>query len=296
MRLRGNTLAALPFLLPALLLIAVVVLYPLLATMYLSLTDATRTQAGSFTGLGQYARLLGDAQYWRALAFTCIFAAVTVAIELAVGLAVAGLLIPATPGRGVARLLLLLPWAVPTIVAGRIWEWLFNYQHGLINALITTLLGVGARVDWLGSLPAVYFSLGIADVWKTTPYVIFLSLAALLGLDRDVLAAARLDGASPRVIVWRIVLPLIGPALLVIAAFRVIDAFRVFDLIYILSHGAPGGATTSVSLLAYQQLFVAGDIGYASAIACASFLLFVALAVWYLRLFRRTRSFRAGAP
>ncbi|HES58675.1 MAG TPA: sugar ABC transporter permease, partial [Firmicutes bacterium] len=219
----------------------------------------------------------------------------TVGAELVLGVSVAALLARQFAGRGVVRLLLLLPWAVPTVVAGKMWEWLFNYDAGLLNTVLARLAGEAARVDWLGSLPAAYISLGVADVWKTTPYVIFLSLAALIGLDPDIIAAARLDGASPRRIVLNIVLPMIAPALLVIAAFRMIDAFRVFDLIYVLTGGSPGGATTSVSLLAYQKLFVTGEYAYAAAVSTISFLLFLVLAVGYLRMYRQARSFRGGA-
>ena len=294
MRERMGTAAALPYLAPALVVVGLVVLLPLVATVGLSFTDAARGSAGHFAGLAQYAKLAGDAGFWRALVFTTLFAVGTVAVEVALGLAVAGALVPAFRGRGWVRVLLLLPWALPTVVAGRIWEWLFHYQYGVFNLLLAGAFGEGARVDWLGSIPTVYFSLGIADIWKTTPYVIILALAALLTLDGEVMAAARLDGARGGFIVRKVVLPLIAPALLIVAAFRLVDAFRVFDLIYVLTGGGPGGSTVSVSLYAYQQLFAVGDFAYAAAVATASFAIFLLLALAYVVVYQRSRAFRGG--
>jgi multiple sugar transport system permease protein len=288
-------LDALPWLLPALAVIAAIVVVPLLATVGLSFTDAVRGAPGRLAGLAQYARLAHDPAFGRALLFTLLFAICTVATEMALGLGVAALLAQRFAGRGLARVLLLLPWAVPTVVAGRVWQWMFDYRSGLLNTLAAALGGPGARIDWLGSLPAAYLSLGLADVWKTTPYVIILALAALLALDPDVVSAARLDGARAWLLVRRVALPLIAPALLIIAAFRLVDAFRVFDLVYVLTGGGPGGSTTSVSLYAYQQLFVTGEQAYSAAIAVASFGALLLLALPYLAWYRRARAFRGGA-
>ena len=187
------------------------------------------------------------------------------------------------PFRGRALLygVILLPWAVPTAVSARMWEWMYNTEIGVLNHIL------GAEVNWLRS-PAWALNAAVAmDVWKSTPFVALLLLAGLQGIPRELYHAAALDGASRWTVLWRITLPLLAPVILVALIFRTIDAFRVFDSIYVLTGGGPANSTETLSIYAYKTLFQSLEFGYGSALAVSVFVLVALVALTYLFLLRR---------
>ncbi|RKH15629.1 sugar ABC transporter permease [Corallococcus sp. CA047B] len=264
---------------PAVLVLAVVALYPVLAAIWLSLHRFILVFGERrFTGLENYVYLFGDARFWSALGNTAYFTAVAVTVELLLAVPLALLLNRAFPGRGLLRASVLVPWAIPTVVSARLWAWMFNPDYGLINRLLG-----GADINWLGAPGYALHAAILVDVWKTTPFVALLVLAGLQGIPEDLYKAARVDGAST----WRqfraITVPLLKPALLLAVLFRSLDAFRVFDAIYVLTEGGPANTTETLSIYAYKTLMRSGDFGYGSALSVATFLCVVLLAVVWLR-------------
>ena len=268
---------------PAAALLALVTLYPLAHVLWLSLERRSLLDPAppAFAGLDNYLRLAADERFWNALGNTLYFVVVSVSLELVLGLAFA--LAVQRPFRGRALLygVILLPWAVPTAVSARMWEWMYDAEIGVLNYVL------GAEVNWLGSPAWALNAAVLMDVWKSTPFVALLLVAGLQGIPRELYHAAALDGASRWTVLRRITLPLLAPVILVALIFRTIDAFRVFDSIYVLTGGGPANSTETLSIYAYKTLFQSLEFGYGSALAVSVFVLVALVAAAYLFLLRR---------
>jgi multiple sugar transport system permease protein len=271
------------YLAPGAFLLAIVTVYPLGHVVWLSLERRSLLDPAPprFTGLDNYIRLAGDERFWNALGNTLYFVAVSVSLELVLGLAFA--LAVQRPFRGRAALygIILLPWAVPTAVSARMWEWMYNSDIGVLNHLL------GAQVNWLGSPAWALNSAILMDVWKSTPFVALLLVAGLQAIPRDLYRAAAVDGASRWTVLLRITLPLLAPVILVALIFRTIDAFRVFDSIYVLTGGGPADSTETLSIYAYKVLFQSLEFGYGSALAVSVFVLVAIFGFLYVVLLKR---------
>ncbi|HZR10118.1 MAG TPA: sugar ABC transporter permease [Myxococcales bacterium] len=262
---------------PAFVVLAGVAVAPVLAAVWLSLHRSILVfHEHRFVGLGNFQFLLSDGRFWSALGTTAYFTAVAVGIELLLGLPLALLL---QNSGGLFRAALLLPWAVPTAISARLWAWLFNPQYGLLHRLLPA-------VDWLGSPRIALHAAILVDVWKTTPFVALLLLAGLQSIPDEVVKAARIDGARPARIFRSITLPLLKPAILLALLFRSLDAFRVFDAIYVLTEGGPGNSTETLSIYAYKTMLRAGDFGYGSTLAVATFLCVACIGLLFGRALR----------
>lgn len=237
----------------------------------------------AFVGLANYRFLLHDARFFSALGNTVYFAVVSLAIELVLGLAIALLLDRATRGRGLLRAAVLVPWAIPTVVSGRMWAWMWNPDYGLIPRLLPV-----HDVDFLGTPGYAMHAAILVDIWKSTPFVALLLLAGLAGIPDELYRAARVDGASPRRTFFAITLPLLGPSLAVTVLFRALDALRVFDAIFVLTGGGPANTTETLSIYAYKTMMRTGDFGYGSTLAVATFALVVLVSTVYLRTIGRS--------
>ena len=277
--LRAN-LGALGFLAPAGLVMALVVAFPAGYVLWLSLTRRGPGQAGEFVGLAHYRDMLADGRFWNALDNTVYFTAVSVALELVLGLAIALLLARVRRHRALLYAVVLVPWAVPTVVSARMWEWLYNTDLGLINHLL------GTPYNWLGDPGLAMHAAIVMDAWKSTPFVVILLLAGLQTIPRDLYHAAAVDGAGPWTVLRHITLPQLLPLILVVLIFRTIDAFRVFDAIYVLTGGGPANTTETLSIYAYKVLFQTLDFGYGSALSVVVFLAVAAVAAVYAALLR----------
>jgi multiple sugar transport system permease protein len=184
-------------------------------------------------------------------------------------------------GRGVLRAVVLVPWAIPTVVTAKMWEWMYNTDFGLLNYLL------GLKVNWLGSTMWAMNAAVFMDVWKTTPFVALLLTAGLQVIPRELYHAARVDGAGPLYMFRKVTLPLLMPIIIVVLLFRTIDAFRVFDAIYVLTGGGPANSTETLSIYAYKVLFQTLQFGYGSAISMVVFLCVGTISVFYVRLLWR---------
>jgi len=280
MRARAARFEAWALMSPALLLLTAVTALPMGYVLWLSLHQRALFRETRFAGLEHYVRLAADERFWNALGNTVYFAAVSVALELAIGLGIALLLVRAGRSRALVYGAVLVPWAIPTVVSARMWEWMYSPELGVLSHI------VGRPVNWLGD-PLLALHAAIAmDVWKSTPFVALLLLAGLQGIPRELRQAAAVDGASAWTAFRRITLPLLAPVILVAAVFRTIDALRVFDAIYVLTGGGPANATETLSIYAYRVLFQMLDFGYGSALAVVVLAITGIAALAYARLLR----------
>lgn len=283
---RARVVSAWLFLAPAMIALAFVALWPLLRTFWLSLTDAglAAPLESRFIGLENYRLLLSDAEWWRSVRNTIIFAAVSVFIETILGLVIALALNVHFRGRGLLRAAMLIPWAMPTVVSAKLWAWMYNDVYGVINALLVGLGLIAAPIAWTADPQYALSAIIIVDVWKSTPFMALLILAALQMLPDELYEAAKVDGVGPLRGFVDITLPLIRPALVVAVVFRLLDAFRVFDLVYVLTGNTR--ETMSMSVFARQQLIEFQDLGYGAAAATAVFFVIAMFTVAFVTLLR----------
>ena len=268
------------FLVPAVTLLATVSLYPILALLWLSMHRRVLPfEIDQFIGVGNYALLLVTSRFWNSVAVTMYFTIISVAIEIILGLVIAILL--SSPFKGVAwvRAAVMLPWAIPTVVTAKMWDWIYQPQVGVLNYALQAMHVTTAPIHWLGSPSLAIHAAIIADVWKTTPFVVILLLAALGMIPRDLYRAAAVDGASRWQAFWHITLPHLKTILVVIVLFRVVDAMRVFDLLYAMTGGGPANTTETLSIYAYKILFQTLQFGYGSALGVVMFLLVVSMSL-----------------
>lgn len=242
-----------------------------------------------FVGLANYAGLLKAPRLWAALGHTLLFVGASVGTELLLGLAAALLLRRLTIGQGFARTSLLLPWAMPTVVAAVVWRYLTNPTSGIIVVLLRGL-GQGDDATVLLARPATAWAvILLTDIWKTTPFIVLILLAGLQAIPPVLYEAAAADGATAWARFRRITLPLLRPAILVALVFRTLQAVKVFDHIYALTGGGPGTATETVAFLAYDALLRELDFGFGSAAAFLVLGLSAGLAALYARLLGASR-------
>lgn len=255
---------------PALLIMAFVTLYPLVSAFVISLRrwDLMRPEAGHpFVGFENYRFLLGDPQFWQSVRVTVIFVVLAVSLEIILGLLIALMLNRPFRGRNLVRMLALLPWAVPSVVNGIMWKWILNPSYGALNGLLYSLGIIDQYVIWLGEPLRALLMVVVADVWKETPFIMLLFLAALQTIPSDLYEAARVDGATRLQQLFRITLPLIRPTLFVALALRTIWALKSFDLIYTLTAGGPSNGTSVIAHYTYLKSFVSLQLGRGAAVA-----------------------------
>ena len=300
---------------PALLLLLLVFAYPIGRAFWLSLFTknlGTNLQP-VFAGVGNYSRMMGDGRFWQSIGNTSIFTAIAVTIELVLGMGVALVLNQTFRGRGLARTIAILPWALPTALIGLTWTWIFNDQYGVLNDILLRLpilewleqLRSGTwnlpkflrwfpillrwifpnsipepPFNWLGDPTLALFATIAADIWKTTSFVAILLLAGLQSIPKDLYEAHAIDGATAWQSFRQITLPLLRPQILIAVLFRFAQSFGVFDLIKVMTEGGPAGATEMVSLYIYATVMRYLDFGYGAALVVVTFLvLIVAVAI-----------------
>ncbi|MBB3425743.1 multiple sugar transport system permease protein [Rhizobium sp. BK312] len=280
-------------LLPAFLSLASVSFYPIVNGVYLSFTNRSLiTQDNDFVGIANYVQLLADPPFWNAWWHTIWFTLISTLLETFIGLAMALILCETFAGRGMIRAAMLVPWAMPTVVTSKMFGWLFDGQHGIINFILLHAGLINQNVNWYGSPDTALTTIILADVWKTTPFMALLLLTGLQTVPKSLIEAARMDGARAWTIFWHIRLPLLMPTLLIAGLFRALDAFRVFDLVYVLTGGGPADSTETLSTLSYKVLFSTLQFGYGSAVSTAMFitegLIAIGFCVFLVRQIRRT--------
>jgi len=277
---------------PAFLLVALVAVAPIAAALWLSLHRRMPVFGiDEFVGAWNYVQLLSDERFWAACWTTLYFTGLSVGAELLLGFALALVLDGLTTGRGGssrwAQVMIVVPWAIPTVVSAQIWAWLYQPDYGLLNYLLQRGGLITQPIDWLADPDWAIHAAVVMDVWKTTPFAALLLLAGLKTVPQDLYAAARIDGAGAWQQFRQITLPLLMPVVVIVLVFRTMDAVRVFDAVYVLTGGGPGNSTETLSIYAYKTLFQTLQFGYGSTLATAMFLVVAALSSVYLVLLRR---------
>ena len=267
------------FIFPAILLLSVVTIYPIFYVFYLSLHRKLLIfDISRFVGIENYMFLFRDDRFWNALKNTVYFTGISVSLELILGLSIAILLQRSFRLKGLVRALVLIPWAIPTVVSAKMWEWIYNTDFGILNFII------GSKINWLGTPFLALNAAVFMDVWKTTPFVAILLMAGLQVIPQEMYQAAKVDGAGRWDTFKTITLPLLKPVILVVLLFRTLDAFRIFDAIYVLTGGGPANATETLSIYAYKVLFQTLQFGYGSTLSVVVFLCTGCMSVLYIKL------------
>lgn len=265
---------------PAVIAMLAVTAYPIGYAFVLSLQqiDLRFPEEGGFVGLDNYASVLSSELWWTDLFNTVFLTAVSVSVELVLGMAIALVMHRAIFGRGGVRTAVLIPYGIITVVAAFAWQFAFAPDSGFVNNLPL----IAEDMDWFGDRFSAFAVIIMAEVWKTTPFMALLLLAGLVTIDGQLYEAARVDGASAWQRFTRITLPLMKPAILVALLFRTLDAFRVFDTIFIMTAGAQD--TESVSILGFNQLISRLNLGLGSAVSVLIFVCVLAIAFFYVRV------------
>ena len=296
--MHNKTRTAWLFLSPMLIVLILVALWPLGRTIWFSFTDANINDldAAQFVGLDNYFGEFGlfanpnntdgffSSDWGVSILNTLKFSIVSVTLETLLGLGVAMLLNQDFKGRALVRTAVLVPWAIPTIVSAKMWGWMLHDQFGVINQWLVDLDLISAKIAWTAQPSYALWTVVAVDVWKTTPFMALLILAALQTLPKDCYEAAEVDGVHPLRVFWKVTLPLIKPALMVAVIFRLLDALRVFDLIYVLTSN--NNSTISMSGFVRREMIDNGYLGYGSAASTALFLIIGLCTVAYIKLGR----------
>lgn len=262
---------------PAVVVLAVLTAWPILNLLWMSLNTIEFSRAGAsftFTPAENFRRLAGDQLFRISLWVTVLFVIASVTIEMVLGFLLALVVSGVGRGKGAIRTLMILPILVPPVAIGSMWKLMYNYDFGILNQTLG-LIGLGP-VGWLSNTSLALWSVVIVDVWHWTPLVFLILFAGVEGLPREVIEAARVDGATTWQIVRRIIVPLMAPAIAVAFVFRSILAFKVFDQIFLLTSGGPGTATEVVSLRLYHVFFKENDLGYGALLSVVVILCVVA--------------------
>lgn len=280
---RGERRLGATMLAPSLVVIALVAAYPICYAVWLSLNEYSVITPGlsRFVGLDNYREALGSAQFWEAMETTILFTVISVGLELVIGLGMALVMHRAFRGRALLRAVVLVPWAILTVVTAITWRTIFEPELGFVNTTLSALGLPGGDVVWLGEEGYALAAMILADVWKTAPFMALLLLAGLQGIPDELHDAAKVDGANTWQRFRRITLPLLVPAITVALIFRTLDALRVFDLPYVLTKGANG--TETLSLLAQAELVANRNTGLGSALAVLTFITVMGISFLYIR-------------
>ena len=282
------TTRAWALMLPLLVVMIAVIGWPLVDTVGLSFTDAKLVgTAGHFVGFENYAKMLASANFQRSLIITAMFAVISVAAEMVLGVLAALLLNQDFKGRGVLRALMILPWALPTVVNATLWRLIYNPEYGALNAALTQLGLLDAYRSWLGEPGTALTALIVADCWKNFPLVALIALAALQAVPRDITAASLVDGAGPFTRFRFVIMPYLAGPLMVALVLRTIEAFKVFDIIWVMTRGGPANSTRTLSILVYQEAFSFQRAGSGASLALIVTLFVTVLALAYGALVRK---------
>jgi multiple sugar transport system permease protein len=267
---------------PAMVVIALVAAYPIGYAVWLSLTEYSLRTPGKWrcVGFDNYTEAFGSSEFWDAVKTTFLFTGISVTLELVIGLGMALAMHAAFKGRGLLRTVVLVPWAVLTVVSAITWRTLFEPNLGLVPTILDKV-GIAENVVWLGQEGYALAVMVLADVWKTAPFMALLLLAGLQVIPDDVYDAAKVDGATAWQRFRRITIPLLMPAILVALIFRTLDALRIFDLPFVLTGGTNG--TSTLSLIAQKELTTNNLIGYGSALSVLTFVIVMAVSFIYIR-------------
>jgi N,N'-diacetylchitobiose transport system permease protein len=290
-RLFDNKVLPWLLLVPALITIFGLVIFPLFQTFWLSFQKAgipwLRDGTTEFIGLENYSKIITDPLFRRVLITTGVFGIASVIGTMVVGLLVALLLNQRFRGRGVVAVISLLPWAVPAVAAGTIWQWLFDARYGLINYLLSWLPGVDMiGFAWFNNRWTAFLAIGIVVVWQSYPFVAVSLLAGLQTINPEVIEAAKLDGANAWQRLRYITLPILKPLIIVLIVISTIWDFKIFDQVFVMTGGGPARSTEVIAITTIAEGFGRREFGLGAALAVTLFLILAVITFVYIRMIR----------
>jgi len=272
------------FLLPALLIITAVSIFPFLFSVYLSFQQYNPvriTQPSKFVGLGNFVTILKDPIVWNSLRTTLSFVVFAVSIEFIFGFAIALLFNKEIPGKNIIRGILLIPMVLTPVIVGLIWKYLLNDTFGVINIFSKRL---EINFAWYNSVGTALITMVLIDVWQWTPFIFLILLSGLVSLPMDVYESAKIDGASSWGLFYYLTLPLMKRVILIAIILRSVDAIRIFDKIWVLTRGGPSRATEVLSILIFKEGFLYFNLGYAAALSFFFLAIVVVLSFLFIRI------------
>jgi ABC-type sugar transport system permease subunit len=275
---------------PSFVVVFALILVPIVRALWMSLhrIDLKRPALGQpFIGLDNYVDIFQDPYFWASIGRTLYFMGVSIVLELVFGIAIAILLNQHFRGRGILRALVLIPWALPITIDAIMWKWIFNPTYGALNSLLYQVGLIQEYRTWLSTPWSAMNVVILADVWKVTPVVILLTLAALQTIPPDLYEAAMVDGAHAWGRFWHVTLPLLRPTLAIVLVIRSMDAFKVFDIIYIMTSGGPSDGTKVIAYYTYLEAFSFLRMGRGAALAWVITAIIAVMAFVYIRLVNR---------
>ncbi|HVM57292.1 MAG TPA: sugar ABC transporter permease [Gaiellaceae bacterium] len=268
---------------PALIAVGLVAIYPLGVTIYQSFTNQ-QFLAGitptKWVGLANYRALIHDTAFRQSIVTTVKFTVITVFFEFILGMVIALVVNSNFKGRGVMRAVMLIPWAIPTVICAQMWKWMYDDVFGVVNDLGLRLHLIDHSVAWISEPRTALLSVCVVDIWKTTPFVALLLLAGLQVIPNELYEAADVDGASKLRQFWKITLPLLTPTIFVALIFRSLDALRVFDVFYVFFGNRPD--TQTMAIYDQNMIVTIGNVGYGAAVSVAIFLIIAIFVAIYL--------------
>ncbi|NGQ95961.1 sugar ABC transporter permease [Brevibacillus sp. SYP-B805] len=274
---------------PSVVIVFGIVLYPLFETFLYSLKDLDLSAGslGDYVWLHNYLEILSDGDFWASAGRTAYFAAVSISLELILGTLIALLLNEEIKGKTFLRSIIIIPWAVPTIVNGAMWKWIYHSEYGALNALLTQLHLIDHYHSWLNSPWMAMNMVIIADVWKMTPLVTIFLLASLQLVNKSVYEAAMVDGAGMIRRFFTLTLPYLKPTLLVIIVMRTMETFKVFDIIYAITQGGPANGTMVLTYQAYLKAFSNLQYSQGATISYLIGMMIALLTYGYVKMLKR---------
>ena len=286
---RNEAFFAAVLLLPAVAILALVIFYPLVQALLLSLKDASLLNAtvAPFTGLDNFKQLLGDEVFWTAVKNTLVLTTISIGGSLVLGMSLALVLNENLPFRNIFRGIALIPWVVPGVVVALLTLYMFNSQVGVIDYVLVQLGVTEGFVDWFGSTRNALWAIILANIWNQTPFYMLMILAGLQTVPEDEYDAVKVDGANVLQRFRYVTLPNIRGVLAIVIALQVIWNFNNFDLIWATTEGGPVNATTTLTVHVYRMAFKSLDLGYAAAIGVVMLIALLLFSVFYVRAMER---------
>lgn len=278
---------------PAVVIIFAIVIYPLLNAFYQSFIDSNLAypQLRKFIGIGNYIDVLKDKYFWLSILNTVYFTIFSIILEFLFGFIIALVLNEKFYMKWLVRTLIMIPWAIPPVVNATVWKWILNSEYGSLNSILHSLGIIKEYKIWLSSPFWSLMLVILADVWKYTPLVALMLLAALQTIPEDLYEAAKIDGASPFRRFVSVTIPLIKPTVIVVLIFRTFEAFKIFDLVFVMTRGGPAFKTTVISYYAYLETFSQLKVGRGAAIAYIIVIFMSILSYLYSRSLKDSENF-----
>ena len=287
---KKDNLTGIAFLIPALILMSILIVYPLVNAVYLSFQRQLIYEAkGVFIGLKNYISILAEPAFWQALKLSVIWTFTTIAGQVVIGVAAALILHEEFKGRGLARALVMLPFFMPTVAVTLMWKWLLNEQYGIVNHILRSMHLIDKPVSWLGTSSLAMITIVLIAIWRFFPFVTINVLSRLQTIQQELYEAASVDGANSWRKFWSITFPEIRGVLVVVILLRSLFMFNKVDIILLLTKGGPGTSTLTLPVQAYSYAFEGMQLGRGAANAVIQFFIVLAFIIVYMKTTKRAQ-------